>query len=86
MHGHSHPDLAKKLNDKILKTIDEMWERFMDYIRGETAANTTKVIRSPRWEKGADRGHNMNDCNHLKKQIEEAVASGRLAHIVKDIK
>ncbi|GJR52101.1 hypothetical protein Tco_1402622 [Tanacetum coccineum] len=33
-----------------------------------------------------DRGHNTNDCYHLKKQIEEAVASGRLAHLVKDIR
>ncbi|GJS03229.1 hypothetical protein Tco_0319737 [Tanacetum coccineum] len=33
-----------------------------------------------------DRGHNMNDCYYLKKQIEEAVASGRLAHLVKDIR
>nr|GEU75209.1 reverse transcriptase domain-containing protein [Tanacetum cinerariifolium] len=33
-----------------------------------------------------DRGHNMNDCYHLKKQIEEAVALGRLAHLVKNIR
>ncbi|GJW99196.1 reverse transcriptase domain-containing protein, partial [Tanacetum coccineum] len=33
-----------------------------------------------------DRGHNTNDCYHLKKQIEEAVALGRLAHLVKDIR
>ncbi|GKC29134.1 hypothetical protein Tco_1036428 [Tanacetum coccineum] len=33
-----------------------------------------------------DRGHNTNDCYHLKKQIKEAVASGRLAHLVKDIR
>ncbi|GKD23780.1 hypothetical protein Tco_1225483 [Tanacetum coccineum] len=33
-----------------------------------------------------DRGHNTNDCYHLKKQIEEEVASGRLAHLVKDIR
>ncbi|GKF58050.1 hypothetical protein Tco_0171587, partial [Tanacetum coccineum] len=33
-----------------------------------------------------DRGHNLNNCYHLKKHIEEAVASGRLAHLVKDIK
>ncbi|GKF64507.1 hypothetical protein Tco_0187955, partial [Tanacetum coccineum] len=31
-------------------------------------------------------GHNTNDYYHLKKQIEEAVASGRLAHLVKDIR
>ncbi|GJS33212.1 hypothetical protein Tco_0531594 [Tanacetum coccineum] len=32
-----------------------------------------------------DRGHNTNDCYHLKKQIKEVVASGKLAHLVKDI-
>ncbi|GKA98235.1 hypothetical protein Tco_0826172 [Tanacetum coccineum] len=31
------------------------------------------------------RGHNTNDCYQLKKQIEEVVASGKLAHLVKDI-
>ncbi|GKE99476.1 hypothetical protein Tco_0022827, partial [Tanacetum coccineum] len=149
MHGHGHPELAKKLNDKIPKTVDEMWERVRAFIRGETAIDTTEVIRSPRWEKSAghrrwegrnmgtcapyarregltpltktlkeilamdnvnfpppppmvgtpekrnmnkfcdyhqDRGYNTNDCYHLKKQIEEAVASKRLAHLVKDIR
>nr|GEW36188.1 hypothetical protein [Tanacetum cinerariifolium] len=86
MHGHGHPELAKKLNDKIPKTVDEMWERVRAFIRGETAADTTEVIRSPRWKKSADRGHNTNGCYHLKKQIEEEVASGRLAHLVKDIR
>ncbi|GJX27942.1 hypothetical protein Tco_0236021 [Tanacetum coccineum] len=26
MHRHGHPELAKKLNDKIPKTVDEIWE------------------------------------------------------------
>ncbi|GJU67848.1 hypothetical protein Tco_1254107 [Tanacetum coccineum] len=126
MHGHGHPKLAKKLNDKISKTIDEMWERVKAFIRGETTADTTKVIRSPRREGFTpltktskeilsmdnmnfpppppmvgtlekrnmnrfcdyhqDRGHNTNNCYYLKKQIKEAVASGRLAHLVKDIR
>ncbi|GJS68728.1 hypothetical protein Tco_0683293 [Tanacetum coccineum] len=33
-----------------------------------------------------DRGHNTNDYYQLKKQIEEAVASGKLAHLVKNIR
>ncbi|GKA26961.1 hypothetical protein Tco_0713129 [Tanacetum coccineum] len=53
MHGHGHPELSKKLNDKILKTVDEMWERVRAFIRGEAAADTTEAIRSPRWEKSA---------------------------------
>ncbi|GJU21750.1 hypothetical protein Tco_1155092 [Tanacetum coccineum] len=32
-----------------------------------------------------DRGNNTNDCYHLKKQIEEAVALGKLAHLMNDI-
>ncbi|GJX97648.1 hypothetical protein Tco_0353446 [Tanacetum coccineum] len=164
MHGHGHPELAKKLNDKIPQTVDEMWERVRAFIKGETVADTTEVIRSPQWEKSTskaswsenhngsrnrghrrgqgrsmrtcapyarregftpltktlkeilaidnvnfpppppmvgtpekqninkfydynqDRGHNTNDCYHLNKQIKEAVASGRLAHLVKDIR
>ncbi|GJS82151.1 reverse transcriptase domain-containing protein [Tanacetum coccineum] len=126
MHRHGHPELAKKLNDKIPKTVDEMWERVRAFIKGETAADTTEVIRSPRregftpltktpkeilamdnvnfsssppmvgtlekqnmntfYDYHQDRGHNTNDCYHLKKQIKEAVASRRLAHLVKDIR
>ncbi|GJR12088.1 hypothetical protein Tco_0794740 [Tanacetum coccineum] len=51
MHGHGHPELAKKLNDKISKTVNEMWERVRAFIRGETIADTTEAIRSPRWER-----------------------------------
>ncbi|GJV32147.1 reverse transcriptase domain-containing protein [Tanacetum coccineum] len=47
---HGHPELAKKLNDKIPKIVDEMWERVRAFIRGEMVANTTEVIRSPRRE------------------------------------
>nr|GEW27555.1 reverse transcriptase domain-containing protein [Tanacetum cinerariifolium] len=48
MRSRGHPELAKKLNDKIPKTMDEMFER-------------------------------------LRKRIDEVVASGKLAHLVKDI-
>ncbi|GJW97415.1 reverse transcriptase domain-containing protein [Tanacetum coccineum] len=72
MHGHVHPELAKKLNDKIPKTVDEMFERVRAFIRGEVAAG--------------DMGHNTNDRYQLKKKIEEVVASGKLAHMVKDIR
>nr|GEU50680.1 reverse transcriptase domain-containing protein [Tanacetum cinerariifolium] len=42
MHGHGHPELAKKLNDKISKTVDEMWERVGAFIRGEMDAKPPK--------------------------------------------
>ncbi|GKF86301.1 hypothetical protein Tco_0254128 [Tanacetum coccineum] len=51
MHRHGHPELSKKLNDKIPKMVDEIWERVRAFIRGEVAADITEVIISPRWEK-----------------------------------
>nr|GEV17307.1 reverse transcriptase domain-containing protein [Tanacetum cinerariifolium] len=110
MHGHSHLELAKKLNDKIAKTINEMWNRVNAFIReGFTPLMKTlkKILvmdnvnfplpslmvgtpEKPNMNKfydyHQDQGHNINDCCHLKKQIEEVVASGRLAHLVKDIR
>ncbi|GKA25012.1 reverse transcriptase domain-containing protein [Tanacetum coccineum] len=164
MHGHGHPELAKKLNDKIPKTVDKMFERVRAFIRGEVAAGSAELVRPSQGDKGyirsawtggpekarnrsgpkearrnmglytpyprkdtftpliktlkeilamesvsflelpplieihenqnlnkfcdyhGDRGHNTYDCYQLKKKIEEVVASGKLAHLVKDIR
>nr|GEY37997.1 hypothetical protein [Tanacetum cinerariifolium] len=163
MHGHGHPELAQKLNDKIPKTVEAMFERVRAFIRGEAAVGSAEVARASQWDKGVtypmqskgqertrgrsgprdfqrnmgtcapyskrdtftsltkmpkeilamksvnfpppppllgtikkqnlnkfcdyhgDRGHNTNDGYHLKKKIEEVVASGNLTHLVKDI-
>ncbi|GKB40097.1 hypothetical protein Tco_0885039 [Tanacetum coccineum] len=164
MYGHSHLELAKKLNDKIPKTMDEMFERVKAFIRGEVAAGSAEMVRPSQGDKGyvrsawtegperarnrggprearrnmgvytpyprkdtftpltktpkeilamesvsfpepqpfirtpekqnlnklcdyhGDKGHNTNDYYQLKKQIEEVVASEKLAHLVKDIR
>nr|GEU77668.1 hypothetical protein [Tanacetum cinerariifolium] len=164
MHGHGHSKLAKKLNYKIPKTVDEMFERVRALIREEVAAGSAEIFHPSQRDKGyvrpawpkmskkainrggprearrnmgvyapyprkdtftsliktpkeilamervsfpeppplietpkkqnlnkfcdyhEDRGYNTNDCYQLKKQIEEAIASGKLAHLVKDIR
>ncbi|GJT11999.1 hypothetical protein Tco_0859041 [Tanacetum coccineum] len=45
MHGHGHLKLAKKLNDKIPKTVDEMFERVRVFIRGEVVAGLLEMVR-----------------------------------------
>ncbi|GJV94775.1 hypothetical protein Tco_1546352 [Tanacetum coccineum] len=163
MHGHGHLKLAKKLNDKIPKMVDEMFERVRAFIRGEMAPGSAEMVHPfqgdkentrPAWSGGqekarnrngprevlrnmgvytpyprrdiftpltktlkeilamegisfsepppligipekqnlnkfcdyhGDRGHNT-DCYQLKKQIEEVVALGKLAHLVRDIR
>ncbi|GJZ92519.1 reverse transcriptase domain-containing protein [Tanacetum coccineum] len=52
IHGYGHPELAKKLNDKIPKTVDEMFERVRAFIKGEVAAGSTEVARAPQWDRG----------------------------------
>nr|GEV03026.1 hypothetical protein [Tanacetum cinerariifolium] len=52
MHGHGHPELAKKLNDKIPKTVDEMFERVMALIRGKVAARSAEMVRPSQGDKG----------------------------------
>nr|GEU51501.1 reverse transcriptase domain-containing protein [Tanacetum cinerariifolium] len=44
MHGHGHPELAKKLNDKIPKTVNKMFERVRAFIRGEVAAGSAEMV------------------------------------------
>ncbi|GJT23244.1 hypothetical protein Tco_0893181 [Tanacetum coccineum] len=43
MHGHGHSKLAKKLNNKIPKTVDEMIERVRAFIRGEVVVGSAEM-------------------------------------------
>nr|GEW23928.1 reverse transcriptase domain-containing protein [Tanacetum cinerariifolium] len=52
MHGHGHPKLAKKLNDKLPKTVYEMFERVQAFIRGEVAARSAEMVRPSQGDKG----------------------------------
>ncbi|GJS68131.1 reverse transcriptase domain-containing protein [Tanacetum coccineum] len=52
MHGHGHPKLAKKLNDKIPKMVDEMFERVRAFIRGEVAVGSAKMVHPSQGDKG----------------------------------
>ncbi|GKF46918.1 hypothetical protein Tco_0136720, partial [Tanacetum coccineum] len=52
MHGHGHPKLAKKLNDKIPKTVDEMFERVRAFIRGEVVNGSAEMVRPSQGDKG----------------------------------
>ncbi|GJY43701.1 hypothetical protein Tco_0431914 [Tanacetum coccineum] len=97
MHGHGHPELAMKLNDKIPKTVDEMFERVREFIRAEVAAGLAEAARAPQWDKGSARAGWSGGQERIKrrngprefqrnKQIEEVVALRKLAHFVKDIR
>ncbi|GJS97900.1 hypothetical protein Tco_0819070 [Tanacetum coccineum] len=52
MHNHGHPELVKKLNDKIPNIMDEMFERLRAFIIGEVMTGSVEVARAPQWDKG----------------------------------
>ncbi|GJW23257.1 hypothetical protein Tco_0033879 [Tanacetum coccineum] len=52
MHGHGQPELAKKLNDKIPKTVYEMFERVRAFNRGEVVAGSVEMVRPSQRDKG----------------------------------
>ncbi|GKD08198.1 hypothetical protein Tco_1187883 [Tanacetum coccineum] len=63
-------------------------DRFSPY-RGPNHGLLSSLSKSPRdilAIKKADHRHETNDCRQLRNQIEEAVKSGQLSHLVKGIK
>ncbi|GKB88372.1 hypothetical protein Tco_0960644 [Tanacetum coccineum] len=49
---HSKRELSKKLNDKIPKTVDEIFKRVRAFIRGEVAAGSAEMVRPSQGDKG----------------------------------
>ncbi|GKA40236.1 hypothetical protein Tco_0732829 [Tanacetum coccineum] len=128
MHDITNPDLIKRMNDNIPKSVDEMMSATTAFLIGEVAvANQSRKKTPPAWKhheashkpnfdkrpdfknrrkskkrrdrftpliktpKGNygnryDKGHSMDECIHLRKQIEEAVKSCQLSHLIKELK
>ncbi|GJW61839.1 reverse transcriptase domain-containing protein [Tanacetum coccineum] len=51
VHGHAHPELANKINDKIPKKMDEMFERVRAFIKGEVVAGSAEMVRPSQGDK-----------------------------------
>ncbi|GKE97065.1 reverse transcriptase domain-containing protein, partial [Tanacetum coccineum] len=92
MHGITNPNLIKKLNDNIPKSIDEMMNVITTFLRGSTKRAGDKIgpvenrNKNKFCEFRGDKGHSTDECIHLRMQIKEAVRSGQLSHLVKEIK
>nr|GEW10892.1 reverse transcriptase domain-containing protein [Tanacetum cinerariifolium] len=151
MHGVNNPELTKRLNEHVPKTMEEMMITTTAFMRGEAAATSKKkdhvswkaqdqskrhtsekgptsevtqgkegdltgspLTRTPKEILAAeaskfqppppmvtpiekrssnkfcdfhnDKGHSVDECMQLKKQIEELVRAGKLSHLIKEIK
>nr|GEU73131.1 reverse transcriptase domain-containing protein [Tanacetum cinerariifolium]GEV10313.1 reverse transcriptase domain-containing protein [Tanacetum cinerariifolium] len=101
VHGITNHELIKRLYDKILKTVNEMMRVTTSFLRGEVAAlnhERKKSFLPWKQHKGnqkqnfkkevfeTNKGHNTDECMHLRKQIEEMLKAGKLSHMIKEIK
>ncbi|GKB57222.1 reverse transcriptase domain-containing protein [Tanacetum coccineum] len=76
MHSHGHPELAKKLNDKIPKMVDEMFERVRAFIRGEVAAGLAEMVHPSQWDKGNVRPARSGGPEKARNRDRRSCASG----------
>ncbi|GJR10899.1 reverse transcriptase domain-containing protein [Tanacetum coccineum] len=67
--------------DNITKKVAKTFEPPLRVLRSRWSRDMTKYYRFHK-----DHGHNTNDCHELRHQIDEAVKSGQLSHLVKGIK
>nr|GFC83343.1 reverse transcriptase domain-containing protein [Tanacetum cinerariifolium] len=91
-HGINNPELTKRLNEHVPRTMEEMMIATTAFIRGEAAAANKKKGHMS-WKphdqskKHTDKKPDFRDeCMQLKKQIEELVRAGKLSHLIKEIK
>nr|GEU43356.1 reverse transcriptase domain-containing protein [Tanacetum cinerariifolium] len=61
MHGHGHPELAKKFNEKIPKKVDEMFERVRAFIREEVVARSAEMVRPSQEDKANKRSCSLGE-------------------------
>nr|GEZ54071.1 reverse transcriptase domain-containing protein [Tanacetum cinerariifolium] len=90
MHGVNNPELTKRLNEHVPKTMEEMMITTTAFIRGEAAVASKKKGHES-W-KTQDQSKRFTPLQrHQKKfsrprQIEELVRTGKLSHLIKEIK
>ncbi|GJS46031.1 reverse transcriptase domain-containing protein [Tanacetum coccineum] len=98
MDSIKSPELAKRFSSNIPKIVDEMMR--MDHKTFIKATETQLQLPAPRpvanplrtgepdkyCDYHQDKGHHINDCIMLRKQLEIALESGKLNHLMKDLR
>nr|GEV25120.1 retrotransposon protein, putative, Ty3-gypsy subclass [Tanacetum cinerariifolium] len=85
VHRITNPEPIKRPHDKIPKTVDEMMRVTMSFLEREVAASSHERKKSfPLWRQ--QEGHNTDERRHLKKQIEEMLKTGKMSHLIKELK
>ncbi|GJW36402.1 reverse transcriptase domain-containing protein [Tanacetum coccineum] len=105
VHEITNPELIKRFQENIPKTVDEMMQVATSFLQGQEAASNQErkkpllpgdtrkgVIRRILKKEEAfaanisKRKCRTDECNHLRKQIEDILKAGKLSHIIRELK
>ncbi|GKB03575.1 reverse transcriptase domain-containing protein [Tanacetum coccineum] len=94
MHGITNPELIKRLNDNIPRftLLTKTPKEILALDKGKFKSPppmTTQVEKrnaSKFCEFHGEVGHTIDECIHLKRQIEDMLKDGKLSHLIKELK
>ncbi|GKB62028.1 reverse transcriptase domain-containing protein [Tanacetum coccineum] len=93
MHGITHPELIKRLYEKIPRSMDEMYRVTSSFQQGEVAAFSHSQKKHPR--RGGNQKEETSQTSkrvlktskgQIGSQIEEMIKSGKLSQFIKELK
>ncbi|GJZ42543.1 hypothetical protein Tco_0589429 [Tanacetum coccineum] len=88
MDSVKSPELAKRFASNVPKTVEEMMKRLDEFLPpSRPVANPLRTGDPDKYcDYHQDKGHHTNDCIQLRKQLEIALESGKLNHLMKDLR
>ncbi|GKC00054.1 reverse transcriptase domain-containing protein, partial [Tanacetum coccineum] len=77
MHGVNNPELTKRLNEHVPKTLEEMMTTTTAFIRGETAAASKKKVHTPWKPQDQSKRHNSERRSDFRNQPRDGRGSSK---------
>nr|GEZ57878.1 reverse transcriptase domain-containing protein [Tanacetum cinerariifolium] len=86
MHGVNNPELTKRLNEHVPKTVEEMMIATTAFIRGETAAASKKKVHIPWKSQDQSKRKNSERRSDFKNQPRDGRGSNKFTPLSKTAK
>ncbi|GJT33955.1 hypothetical protein Tco_0924374 [Tanacetum coccineum] len=83
MHGVNNPELTKRLNEHVPKTVEEMMTATTTFIRGETAAASKKKVHTPWKSQDQSKRHTSERRSDFRNQPKDGRGSNKFTPLTR---
>ncbi|GJU02140.1 reverse transcriptase domain-containing protein [Tanacetum coccineum] len=83
MHGVNNPELTKRLNEHVSKTMEEMMTATMAFIRGEIAAASKKKVHTPWKSQDQSKQHTSKRRSDFQNQPKDGRGSNKFTPLTR---